>query len=95
MARKTVDISSLKDTVNYCLQTDQRDDQQDYRLGMLSLLEYALHEAKAYEGFRYLTMNEVSPACRPGINISVNDGQPLEDYDARFAGTDYTRRSYF
>jgi hypothetical protein len=94
MARKTVDIEYLVNIVNYALATDQRDNQQDYRLGLFTLLEDVLHNAEAYNGFSYLTVNDIPVGCRPGINVDPNDGQVLSDYDARFANTDYTRRKY-
>ena len=65
---------------------------QDLRLGLMLAAERMLHASGNYNGFRYLTQQEV-PYGAPGINYV--DGQPCEDYTERFRNTDSTRRAYF
>lgn len=90
MARKTVDVSKMVDTVNEVLA--QSECTPDMRQGMMNLLENVLHETGNYKGFRYLAINEVPKGELPGINGNLGDNP--KDYEARFANTDNTRVQY-
>lgn len=91
MARKTVDVSKMVDTVNEVLA--QSECTPDMRQGMMNLLENVLHETGNYKGFRYLAINEVPKGEKPGINRDEY-GEVSKDYEARFANTDNTRVQY-
>lgn len=94
--RKTVDVAALVAKVNernrlsFCAPA--------VREGWNDLVETILMETGNYNGFRYLTANEVLRGQAPGINTVDNtlrfDGDGLQK-DERFAGCDDTRREYF
>ena len=95
MSRKssTVKVTDLIEMVNNCLR-DSGNDQQQYRAGMMAILESTLHDTKNYKGFRYLAKEELSQGFVPGIN-TTEEGQMVLEYEARFANTDSTRVKYF
>ena len=95
MARKTISVSELTDTVNTCLK-DSAPDAKDIRQGMMNMLEHVLHTTGNYKGFRYLLQNECEG--QPGVNYDVNERGvmvPHPDIGKRFANTDRTRVMYF
>lgn len=67
-ARKTVDVSELRERVNTALaKTDlyisRRQDitpEQAYRLAIASILEWALHTSGNYKGFGYLDVDHTT-----------------------------------
>lgn len=90
--RKTVDIASLVDYVNGVLAAETDDSRsQDLRMGAILALEHALHSTGNYNGFRYLTNNELPDHIQPGVRYDANGILP---YEERFHNTDDTRRQY-
>ncbi len=87
--RKTIEVIKFVDYANNLLRHDQTTEEQ--RIGVIKLTEQMLREIGNYQGFRYLTADEV--AGRPGINYI--DGQPAEDLKQRFDNTDPTRIQFF
>jgi hypothetical protein len=95
MARKTVEVEVLKQTVNKILATMAGSAPSDarYRAGMMALLEDVLHNTGNYHGFQYLGLHEVPAGNKPGINMGP-DGHVSNNYELRFADTDDTRVVY-
>ena len=92
MACKKFDVDTFKTRINAILESSTCS--RDTRLGLCTALEYVLFETKSYKGFGYLTVNEVPEGHMPGVRISPIDGQHLENYEARFAECDDSRRYY-
>ena len=90
MPRKTVEVDKLREFSNGFLAGAG---DRTVRKGIISLLEFALHQSGNYNGFTYLSDREVAVG-KPGVNVQEN-GCIVEDYDARFEDTDDTRRKYF
>lgn len=89
--RKTVDLEFLVDTANQQLRGAHG--KPEHRTGVIAMIEMALMEAGRYEGFSYLTRDQLlSPDNRPGIHKGPN-GEMLPE-DERFVDTDGTRRQY-
>jgi len=84
VARKTVSVDYMKDTINKLLATSYCS--PDTREGMISALTELLCATGNYKGFRYLTESEVPFGLRPGIRWV--DGEP------NFTDTDQTRVCY-
>jgi hypothetical protein len=95
MSRKssTVKVTDLIEMINISLR-DTGNDQQQYRAGIMSVIETVLHNTKNYKGFRYLTKVELAQGFVPGIN-TTEEGQVVLEYESRFANTDPTRVKYF
>lgn len=90
--RKTVEIESLVDYVNGILASERNDTEaRDLRQGAILVLEQALCLTDNYDGFRYLTNNELPDNIKPGVRY---DGTQILDYPERFDDTDDTRRMY-
>lgn len=90
--RKTVDVGSVLDFVNGILASPVSG-QEDLRRGATLVLEHVLHESGNYNGFRYLSEDEVPDTAKPGIRKG-----PLvstDDCMDRFKNTDSTRRKYY
>ena len=94
MSRKTFSIETFKQSVNDFIRNDKNRDGAA-RLAMAIQLENILHATGNYDGFNYLKQVELEFIDMvPGINV-MPDGMPMEDYDARFAGTDRTRIRFY
>ena len=94
MSRKTFSVEAFKERVNGFLLADFSRS-SIARQALMTQLEAVLHETGNYNGFTYLSADELGiPNLSPGINTQPN-GQQIEDYDQRFAGTDRTRVKYF
>ena len=94
MSRKTFSVLALTQRTNAYLATDAKRDGAA-RQALMTILESVLHETGNYNGFKYLTAKNIDIAnATPGINTTP-DGQFIDDYRARFAGTDRTRVEYF
>jgi len=94
MSRKTFSVEALRERTNAYLANDAKRD-GEARQALMTVLESILHETGNYNGFKYLTRAEVAISnATPGINTTP-DGQFIDDYRARFAGTDRTRVKYF
>lgn len=90
--RKTVEIESLVDYVNGILASERNDTEaRDMRKGAILVLEQALFLSGNYEGYRYLTNNELPDNIKPGVRFN---GTQILDYPERFDDTDDTRRMY-
>ena len=91
--RKTVPVQALVDFANTYL-ADPIDSLEDRgrRLGIITMVERVLHDSNNYNGFCYLTKNDLPDGVAPGVNILNNESLP---YEERFKGTDETRRKYF
>lgn len=85
MARKTLNVSDFKDTINGYLATSVCND--DVRQGMIEALTTVLFSTDNYKGFRYLSESEVPVGQKPGIRW-IGD-------KADFTDTDQTRVHYF
>jgi len=90
MPRKTIEIEKLVNIANTALKYDQ-DHNNDYRRGVISMIEDVLHLSGNYKGYRYLGPDEVPEGSLPGINVV--DGE-IPPYPERFYNTDNTRRKY-
>lgn len=71
MARKTVDVSWLRDKANDFLR-DSADNMRDERKGVAALLESALFETGNYKGFSYRISewDEVAGELKVGYDSS-------------------------
>lgn len=87
MARKTVLVDYLRDTVNKALATSTCG--REGREAIDVILCNTLHETGNYRGFRYLTESEVPSGHLPGIRYSDETGHWSD-----FTDTDDTRRCY-
>ena len=94
MARKTIDIETLKQHINNRLSDTVFDGRRpnivgsDFRKGLMNTLEMVLHETGNYKGFRYLGLDEVPKGHLPGIKRNHRDEPDWTD-------TDNTRVRYF
>ena len=89
--RKTFNIEEFKRTINESLANSTCS--PSVRSGMIFALDSALHQANAYDGFRYLNQNEVAEDALPGVRVD-SDGCALP-FDQRFVNTDVTRVRYY
>jgi len=89
VARKTIEVETLKNRINHMLAMGE--DGPDFRSGLALLLESVLHETGNYRGFRYLLEGQC-PGL-PGVNYL--DGVPHPDYKKRFENTDDTRVEFY
>lgn len=85
MSRKSIKVEHVKNKINFSLAVSVSS--QDTRQGLIWALETILSDTDNYNGFRYLTQDEVPGNELPGI-VWV-DGKP------DFSNTDETRRFYF
>lgn len=88
MARKTVSVDYLRDTVNKALATSTCG--REAREGMDAMLCDVLHSTGNYRGFRYLVESEVPVGHQPGIRYDHNT-----DGWSNFSNADDTRRHYY
>jgi hypothetical protein len=84
VARKTIDLTSLIETVNYRNRNSKV--APEVREGWNSLLESALHGAGVYSGFNYLREKDVPEGEKPGIvfDHSVSKDHQFPDPSRRF-----------
>ena len=85
--RKTFSVEALKDRINSQLRDAGTTD--DFRHGLMNVLEGVLMDSGNYRGFSYLTAAEVPAGQKPGIRYDVA-GDPVFD-----ELTDATRVHYF
>ncbi len=90
MARKTIEINKYKDFANMVLASNFGSSES--RQGIISSLEFILHEADSYKGFRYLLQEAVPINSLPGVRYENGEILP---YPERFLNTDDTRRFYY
>jgi hypothetical protein len=95
MARKTIDVETIKDWANEQLISDgyMKDFAEvavgrGYRHGVMNMIENVLMSTDNYKGFRYLSIDEVPAGHLPGIYRNHRDEPVFED-------TDNTRVRYF
>lgn len=91
-ARKTVELEALRKYANKLLSSTYKVHDEAFRLGVMAMIEEALHEAKAYKGFAYIASYELPDDVKPGIRYGEN--YQFLEYPARFEDTDDTRRYY-
>ncbi len=89
MARKTINVDQLRVKINEMLAGSSCS--PDIRRGMINTLEFVLHETGNYQGFRYLSQEQVPEGQLPGVRY---DGHEILPYPERFANTDDTRVYY-
>ena len=89
--RKTIDVELMKRRLNFILKTDEASEES--RKTVVTIMEFMLFETNNYNGFSYLTKNDLGEGVTPGVNVDER-GMVLEDYDARFEGCDEYRRFY-
>lgn len=92
--KKTINVQAMKDDINKALKNSEYVT-PDYRQGLISCIENILHSTGNYNGFRYLSKDEVPDGEESGININVMTNLPFESMDMKFSNTDETRRYYF
>jgi hypothetical protein len=83
MSKKTFKVQELLDQVNLSLASYS---ERNEISGMISILEFVLHQTGNYAGFRYLEQHEVPFDQKPGIRHELDD---------KFIDTDCFRRSYY
>lgn len=88
MGRKTIDVKVVVDQGNHILKHSPNDE-VEYREGIIRMVEFILHESKRYEGFAFLSKEELGDVI-PGIREWDEDKQQFS-----FENTDSTRRKYF
>ena len=99
MARKTFDVSKIKDRVNFYL-LNSKDSNRGERRGMMTMLEGILHDSGNYRGFGYLSVRDMENSVN-GTTYGVRpyaDSEELKMMQAEgtlFDGTDNTRIHYF
>jgi len=96
MSRKTFSVDTFKQRVNTVL-ADGKSGSRKARQALIVQLEAVLHDTGNYNGFRYLTPQDLSyfdGSVAPGINMVGNNLIP-DGYEEKFAGTDDTRVTYF
>ena len=94
--RKTIAVEDVISFVNDMLR-DSDNDRVAARIGAYLVLEEILHRTGNYNGFRYLTKQDVRSDYTVGVNYEVNQHGalvPCEDYNKRFENTDESRRRY-
>ncbi len=94
MARKTINVETIKDWANeqLVLERSMKDFSENrsrgYRHGIMNMIENVLMSTDNYKGFRYLGKDEVPKGHQPGIYRNHRD-EPV------FTDTDNTRVRYF
>lgn len=83
--RKTIELRKLVDLVNDMNMAPSLP--KDTRQGANTLLEQALHLSGQYQGFRYLTSNDLPESVEPGIVGQEENG--------KYIFGDESRRQYF
>lgn len=86
--RKTFNVEAFRDKVNWRLKNCTLSD--DGLSTLCQALEDVLHDTGNYNGFRFLSVNEVPFGCLPGIRNSDNP-----DYSVWFVDVSDFRRKYF
>lgn len=90
--RKTIEVSALKDQINFMLANSRCS--VEGRKSMMVILENVLMDTKNYNGFRYLGEKEVPAGEFPGIFDSQYAKKINPTTDDLFYGTDNTRICY-
>ena len=82
MSRKTFKVQELIDLVNY--RNKNSKSTRDFRNGANAVLEIVLEESGNYNGFRYLTQDEVPEGELCGVILSEEEGNQFPDTSRRF-----------
>ena len=90
--RKTIEVSALKDQINFMLANSRCS--VEGRKSMMVILENVLMDTKNYNGFRYLGEKEIPAGEFPGIFDSQYEKKRNPTTDDLFYGTDNTRICY-
>lgn len=53
-ARKTVKVKDIVERANLLLASKEEIATKEFKMGIIAMLEHALHEAKAYRGFVFI-----------------------------------------
>ncbi len=93
MATKTFKVNQLIVNTNKILASHT--ETPDFAKGLIIMLEDILHQTGNYNGFRYLTIDEVPDSCLPGIHWIKNKQQQNLAPTPKFTLTDSTRVHYF
>ena len=97
--RKTVKVYDLIQWINAGLANEHRTVGQ--RQTLCTVADHVLMSSGNYEGFSYLSEDEVPEGHLPGIRKAHFDPHATIDAmtgrysDGRFTNVDYTRRAYF
>lgn len=91
-SRKTAKISAIVTEANRLLAGTWPANTEEFRNGVIVMLENLLWHADGYRGYRYLTNHELPGHILPGIRYRADMTMP--DYEERFLNTDSTRRQY-
>ena len=90
--RKTIQVERVLEMANKMLEAESDKfvygNSEEYRQGVMTLLEQVLHETGNYHGFGYLFQRDLPQGSKPGIREGA-------DYEEQFADTDRTRVRYF
>lgn len=65
MERKTVNVNEILDLANNILRNSTGT--QDFRWGVITMIEVVLQTSGNYRGFMYLTRGEVPKGEKPGV----------------------------
>jgi hypothetical protein len=84
MRRKTMIVAEIKQFANEVLQSSKQD--QEFRFGIITMVERILMDSGNYRGYRYLDTTELPEDVLPGV-VTITEGE--------FSFPDETRRSYF
>ena len=71
MARKTFKVSEFKDYVNSKLVLDHLSDDEKY--GLLTALNYMLHETGNYNGFMYVFKDAIRPCIEGKVGADARN----------------------
>ncbi len=84
--KKTFNIEAFKSQINSSLANSTCT--PDVREGMRFTLEHVLFETNTYNGYRYLTVDEIPEGHLPGINSG-------DTFEEKFKDTDRSRVYYY
>jgi len=91
-SRKTTEVKKLVEMANNMI-LNSTDDSIGYRQGIMLFIENILHETGNYNGFGYLSLNDLQKAHSEYKIPGIND--PNDEYEERFKNTDRTRVHYY
>lgn len=92
--KKTVKIEYVIDMINAFL-LDSEDSLKDAREQMGMLAERILMDTERYNGFRYLSVNDMKDSVG-GTTVGIRfDVDPAHRFRPHFEDTDHTRSKYF
>ena len=92
MSRKTIAVQDIIDQVNLAI-LHSADSAADIRRGQAHILEQILHKTDNYNGFGYLSADEMK-LSHAGTSVGIKEWKSASN-EWNFEGTDATRVKYF